>query len=69
MSGFLSRTMACFPPGPVLIRNRRVASCRAPALVGHIASWTAFLAYGIGGDALAVILLYLLFRRRGWLRS
>jgi magnesium transporter len=39
------------------------------ALVGHIASWFAFLIFGIGSEVLAVVLLYLLFRRRGWLKS
>ncbi len=39
------------------------------ALVGHIASWSAFLIFGIGSEVLAVALLYLLFRRRGWLKS
>jgi magnesium transporter len=39
------------------------------ALVGHIAGWSAFLIFGIGSEALAVVLLYLLFRRRGWLKS
>jgi magnesium transporter len=37
------------------------------ALVGHIASWSAFLIFGIGSQVLAVVLLYLLFRHRGWL--
>jgi magnesium transporter len=39
------------------------------ALVGHIGSWAAFLVLGLGSELLAVGLLYLLFRRRGWLRS
>jgi len=39
------------------------------ALVGHVTGWAAFLGFGIGGDVVAVFLLYLLFRRRGWLRS
>jgi len=39
------------------------------ALVGHIAGWSAFLIFGIGSEVLAVVLLYLLFRRRGWLKS
>jgi magnesium transporter len=39
------------------------------ALVGHIGSWPAFLILGLGSELLAVILLYLLFRRRGWLKS
>ena len=39
------------------------------ALVNHIGSWTAFLVFGIGGELLAVALLFVLFRWRGWLRS
>jgi magnesium transporter len=39
------------------------------ALVGHIGSWTTFLIFGVGSELLAVILLYLLFRARGWLRN
>jgi len=39
------------------------------ALIGHIGSWQEFLIFGIGSEVLAVVLLYLLFRRRGWLRS
>ena len=39
------------------------------ALVGHIGSWTAFLVLGIGSEVLAVGLLFLVFRRQGWLRS
>jgi magnesium transporter len=38
------------------------------ALVGQIGSWPAFLVLGLGSEALAVIGLYLLFRRQGWLR-
>jgi magnesium transporter len=37
------------------------------ALVGHITSWPAFIGFGLGSEVVAVILLYLLFRRRGWL--
>ena len=36
-------------------------------LVNHIGSLTAFLVFGIGTEALAVIALFALFRRRGWL--
>jgi uncharacterized membrane protein YraQ (UPF0718 family) len=32
-----------------------------------IGSLTAFLVFGIGTEALAVIALFALFRRRGWL--
>ncbi|HEY0933790.1 MAG TPA: magnesium transporter CorA family protein [Trebonia sp.] len=39
------------------------------ALVGHIGSWAAFLGFGLGGEVVAVGLLFLLFRRRGWLKS
>ena len=36
-------------------------------LVNHIGSLTAFLVFGIGTEALAVIALFVMFRRRGWL--
>jgi magnesium transporter len=39
------------------------------ALVGHITSWEAFLIFGVGSELLAVALLYLVFRARGWLRN
>jgi magnesium transporter len=39
------------------------------ALIGHIGSWQEFLIYGVGSELLAVVLLYLLFWRRGWLKS
>jgi magnesium transporter len=39
------------------------------ALVSHIGSWPAFVIFGVGSEVLAVILLYVLFWRRGWLRS
>jgi Mg2+ and Co2+ transporter CorA len=39
------------------------------ALIGHIGSWPAFLILGIGSEVLAVGWLYLLFRRRDWLKS
>jgi magnesium transporter len=39
------------------------------ALVGHLGGWPAFLILGVGSQVLAVFLLYLLFRRRGWLKS
>jgi magnesium transporter len=39
------------------------------ALVSHISGWTAFLVFGVGGELLAVALLFVLFRWRGWLRS
>jgi magnesium transporter len=38
------------------------------ALVGNIGSWPAFLVLGIGSEVVAVIVLFLIFRRRGWLR-
>jgi magnesium transporter len=38
-------------------------------LVGHINSWQSFLIFGVGTEVVAVALLYLLFWRRGWLRS
>jgi magnesium transporter len=36
-------------------------------LVGHLNGVPAFLALGVGTEALAVAGLYLMFRRRGWL--
>jgi magnesium transporter len=39
------------------------------ALVGHIESWQAFVIYGVGSEVLAVVLLSVLFWRRGWLKS
>jgi magnesium transporter len=39
------------------------------ALVGHIGSWAAFLGFGVGSELLAVAVLYLLIRGRGWLRN
>ncbi|HEX4833630.1 MAG TPA: magnesium transporter CorA family protein [Trebonia sp.] len=39
------------------------------ALVNHIGSWPAFLGFGVGTEVVAVILLYLMFRRQGWLKS
>ena len=36
-------------------------------LVNQEGSLTAFLIFGIGTEALAVIILFVLFRRRGWL--
>ena len=39
------------------------------ALVGHIESWQAFVIYGVGSEVLAVILLGVLFWRRGWLKT
>jgi magnesium transporter len=39
------------------------------ALVNNIGGWPAFLIFGIGTEALAVTLLWLLFRREGWLRN
>ena len=39
------------------------------ALVNHVSGWTAFLVFGVGGELLAVALLFVLFRWRGWLRS
>ena len=39
------------------------------ALVGHIESWQAFVIYGVGSEVQAVILLTVLFWRRGWLKT
>ena len=36
-------------------------------LVNREGSLTAFLIFGIGTEALAVIILFVMFRRRGWL--
>jgi magnesium transporter len=36
-------------------------------LVNHIGSLTAFLVFGLGTEALAVVGLLVLFRRRGWM--
>jgi magnesium transporter len=36
-------------------------------LANHIGSLTAFLVFGIGTEALAVVALFVMFRRRGWL--
>jgi magnesium transporter len=36
-------------------------------LVGHISGWQEFVALGIGTEIVAVALLMILFRRRGWL--
>ncbi len=36
-------------------------------LVNRGGSLTAFLIFGIGTEALAVIILFVMFRRRGWL--
>jgi magnesium transporter len=36
-------------------------------LVGHITSRWAFFVFGLGTEVVAVILLFMLFRRRGWL--
>ena len=35
--------------------------------VNHIGSLTAFLVFGIGTEMLAVIALFVMFRRRGWM--
>ncbi len=39
------------------------------ALVGHIETWQAFVIYGVGSEVLAVVLLSVLFWRRGWLKT
>jgi magnesium transporter len=39
------------------------------AMIGDIGSWSAFLIFGIGSEVLASVLLYLFFRRRGWLKA
>jgi magnesium transporter len=39
------------------------------ALVGHIGGWPAFVILGLGSEAAAIVMLVMLFRRRGWLRS
>jgi magnesium transporter len=39
------------------------------ALVGHIESWQAFVIFGVGSEVLAVVLLSVLFWRRGWLKT
>jgi magnesium transporter len=39
------------------------------SLVNHVGSWAAFLILGIGTEVAGVAVLYLLFWRRGWLRS
>ena len=36
-------------------------------LANHIGSLTAFLVFGLGTEALAVIGLLVMFRRRGWM--
>jgi magnesium transporter len=36
-------------------------------LVSHLNGWPAFIALGLGTELLAVIGLFTLFRRRGWL--
>jgi len=36
-------------------------------LVLNITSWPAFLIFGLGGQALAVIAMLFLFRREGWI--
>jgi magnesium transporter len=36
-------------------------------LVNHIGSLAAFLIFGVGTELLAVICLFVLFKRRGWL--
>jgi magnesium transporter len=38
-------------------------------LVGHIGSWQAFVIFGVGSEVLAVVLLTVLFWRRGWLKT
>jgi magnesium transporter len=39
------------------------------ALVGHIETWQEFVIYGVGSEVVALILLFVLFWRRGWLGS
>ena len=39
------------------------------ALVGHISGWAAFLGFGLGSEVVAVGLLFLLLRGRGWLKT
>ena len=39
------------------------------ALVGHIETWQEFVIYGVGTEVVALILLFVLFWRRGWLGS
>ena len=39
------------------------------ALVNNIGGWPEFLGLGLGLELVAVILLWLLFRREGWLRN
>jgi magnesium transporter len=36
-------------------------------MVGHIGSWKVFVALGLGTELVAVVLLMMLFRRRGWI--
>ena len=36
-------------------------------MANRIGSLTAFLVFGIGTEALAVVALFVMFRRRGWL--
>jgi magnesium transporter len=35
-------------------------------MVGHISSWPQFVGFGIGAEALALLLLLTFFKRRGW---
>ena len=36
-------------------------------MVGHIGSWEVFVGLGLGTELVAVVLLMMLFRRRGWI--
>jgi magnesium transporter len=36
-------------------------------LVGHITGWPSFLIFGLGGELVVVVLMVIVFRRRGWL--
>jgi uncharacterized membrane protein YraQ (UPF0718 family) len=44
-----------------------ICCSRTAWLVSHIGSLAAFLIFGIGTELLAVIILLVLFKRRGWM--
>ena len=36
-------------------------------LVGHIEGWESFVFFGLGSELVVVVLMVIVFRRRGWL--